>query len=72
MVATWRSRFARASASITGPTSVASLAGSPMASSRIAPFSIASTRSAMSLWRQSTRSAEQRWPALSNPEASTS
>ena len=41
-------------------------------SSAIAPFSIASTRSAISSCRHSTRSAEQRWPAESNAEASTS
>ena len=63
---------ARASASITGPTSTASVAGSPIRLSAIAPLSIAITASAPSSCRQRTRSAEQRWPALSKAEATTS
>ena len=57
---------------MTGPTSVASDRVSPMRSSRIAPSSIGSTRSATSSCTQSTRSAEQRWPALSNADVSAS
>ncbi len=72
MAATWRSMPSRASAEITGPTSVDSRSGLPTASSAIAPFSMASVRSAMSSCRQSTRSAEQRWPAESKADSSTS
>ena len=68
----WRWIVGCASASITGPTSMASCAGLPTRSSRIAPSSISSTRSAASSCTHSTRSAEQRWPALSKAEASTS
>ena len=68
----WASSPARAVSSITGPTSVASRAGLPTVSSPIASSSISSTRSAMSSCRHSRRSAEQRWPALSKPEAITS
>ena len=42
------------------------------ASSRIAPSSIGTMRSAISSWTQSTRSAEQRCPALSKADAITS
>jgi hypothetical protein len=70
--ATWASIAARASPSITGPTSTARSSVAPSRLSAIAPFSIATMRSAPSAWRQSTRSAEQRWPALSNAEATTS
>ncbi len=63
---------ARASASITGPMSVARRRGSPMASSRIAPSSIDSISGATSSCRHRMRSAEQRWPALSNAEDSAS
>ena len=70
--ATYSSRLALASASMTGPTSVASDRVSPMRSSRIAPSSIGSTRSAMSSCTHRTRSAEQRWPALSNADVSAS
>ena len=61
-----------ASASITGPISVSSFAGSPTRSSAIAPLSMPMTRSAMASCRQRTRSAEQRWPAELKAEASTS
>ena len=61
--AMWSSSRCCASAVITGPTSTDRRSGSPTTSSAIAPFSIGSTRSAMSSCRQSTRSAEQRWPA---------
>ena len=43
-------------------------AGSPITRQRIAPISISITRSAISSCRYSTRSAEQRWPALVNAE----
>ncbi len=72
IASTWRSMFCCASRVITGPMSVASRSGLPTASSCIAPRSMSSTRSAMSSCRHSTRSAEQRWPALSKAEASTS
>ncbi|EWS52440.1 hypothetical protein X551_04776 [Methylibium sp. T29] len=52
-----------ASASITGPTSVAYSAGSPTASSCSAPPIIAITPSATPSCTHSRRSAEQRWPA---------
>jgi hypothetical protein len=68
----WRSMPSRASASITGPTSTASRAGLPMQLSAIAPLSISTSRSAASSCTHSTRSAEQRWPALSKAEAITS
>ena len=55
-----------------GPTSVASSAGWPTRSSRIAPASIPITRSAIESCTHSRRSAEQRWPALSKAEASAS
>src|SRR5581483_8755672 len=58
--------------SITGPTSVESSAGSPTVNSSIAPFSISITLSAMSSCTNSTRAAEQRWPAESNALAITS
>ena len=57
---------------MTGPTSVESSAGSPTTSSSIAPASIVMTLSAMSSCTNSTRAAEQRWPAESNAQASTS
>ena len=63
---------ARASSSITGPTSVAGSSGSPITSVSAAPCSMRSTRSAMSSCRHSSRSAEQRWPAEPNALASTS
>jgi hypothetical protein len=47
-------------------------AGSPMRSSCMAPASISLTRSAMSVWTNSTRSAEQRCPAELKAEATTS
>ena len=52
--------------------SVASRSGVPTCHSRIAPSSIGTMRSAISSWMQSTRSAEQRCPALSNADAITS
>ena len=52
-----------ASASITGPTSVASSAASPVANSSAAPCNISMTLSAMLSCTHSSRSAEQRWPA---------
>ena len=61
-----------ASASITGPTSIASSRGSPTCSSCTAPCSISIRRSAPSSCTHSTRSAEQRWPALSKAEDTTS
>src|SRR6266436_5947538 len=69
MRAACASSISRAASSMTGPISVASKAGSPMTSSRIAPSSMARTRSAMSLWTKRTRSAEQRCPALLKAEA---
>ena len=47
----WSWSWPCASASITGPTSVASRDGSPTASSSMAPLSIATVRSATSSWR---------------------
>ena len=61
-----------ASVSITGPTSVASSAGSPTLSSAIAPAIIPTTLSAMSACTNSTRAAEQRCPAEVKAEASAS
>ena len=61
-----------ASASITGPTSIDRRSGLPTASSRIAPVSISSVRSATSSCRHRTRSAEHRWPAESKDDCSTS
>jgi hypothetical protein len=55
-----------------GPMSVARRSGTPTRSSCIAPLSILMVLSAMSSCRNSTRSAEQRWPALSKAELSTS
>ena len=49
-----------------------SRSGLPRPSSAIAPLSMGRTRSAMSSCRQSTRSAEQRWPAESKAEVSAS
>src|SRR6267154_1390365 len=72
MRATQRSSLSFASASMTGPTWVAGSRGSPTLSSRAAPATISMTRSAMSSWRQRSRSAEQRWPAERNAEAITS
>ena len=43
-----------------------------MTRQRIAPMSISITRSAISSCRYSTRSAEQRWPALVKAEVMTS
>ena len=57
---------------MTGPTSTESLRVSPTSSSAIAPFSIASMRSATSSCRQRMRSAEQRWPAESKADDITS
>ncbi len=57
---------------MTGPTSVAGSDGSPIRRHFIAPISISIMRSAISSCRYSTRSAEQRWPALVNAEAMTS
>ena len=64
--------LALASASITGPMSVVRRPGLPMRHSAIAPRSIFSVWSATSSCKHSTRRAEQRWPALSKAEASTS
>src|SRR3546814_3084253 len=61
-----------ASASITGPTSVDSWPGSPTLSSAMAPASMVMTLSAMSSCTNSTRAAEQRWPAEVKAEAITS
>ena len=61
-----------ASAVITGPMSVDSLSVRPSESSARAPFSMVSVRSATSSCRHSTRSAEQRCPALSKADAITS
>ena len=72
IAATWASSPARASESITGPMSTRTSAGLPRRSSASAPCSMCSTPSAMSCCRHSTRSAEQRWPAESKAEASTS
>ncbi len=72
IAATWASRPRCASASITGPMSMRTSAGLPTRSSSSAPRSIASVWSAMSCCRHSTRSAEQRWPAESKADATTS
>ena len=72
MASMWRTMPLRASASITGPTSTDRRSGLPTLSSRMAPRSIVSTWSALSSWMHSTRSAEQRWPAESKAELSTS
>ena len=61
-----------AASSITGPTSVVELAGSPTVSASIAPAIIAIMRSATSSWTNSTRKAEQRWPALWKADEMTS
>ena len=66
------SMIRRASSLITGPTSVARRSGLPTFSSRTAPFNIARVRSAISSWRQRTRNAEHRCPALSNADEMTS
>ena len=72
MVSIWPEIASRASAVMTGPTSTESLRGSPTSSSAIAPFSILSVRSATSSCRQRMRKAEQRWPAESKADDSTS
>ncbi len=72
IASTWRSNADCASRSMTGPTSVARSAGSPTEISSIAPWSSVTTRGAMSRCTHSTRSAEQRWPALSNADTSAS
>ena len=72
MASMWSWMVLWASAVITGPTSVESLSGLPTSSSAMAALSMVSTRSATSSCRQSTRSAEQRWPAESKAEAKTS
>ena len=72
MRATCAASAARASSSMTGPTSTASRRGSPTASSRIAPSSIASISGATSSCTHRRRSAEHRWPALSNADTSAS
>ncbi len=72
MSAIQRSSLSLASASITGPTCVAGSRGSPSASSRAAPAIISSMRSATSSCTQSSRNAEQRWPAERNAEVITS
>ncbi|MNY16357.1 hypothetical protein D3C86_1496180 [compost metagenome] len=63
---------ALASASITGPMSTDRRSGLPRRLSAIAPLSISMTRSAESSCRHRTRRAEQRWPALSNADETTS
>ena len=68
----WALRLPCAAASMTGPMSVAMSPGSPRVSSAIAPCSISSTLSAISSCRQSSRRAEQRWPALWKAETITS
>ena len=68
----WRWMPACAAASITGPMSVDSAAGWPMVASSMAPFSMATMRSATSACRHSTRNAEQRCPAESKADAITS
>ena len=60
------------SASITGPTWVAGSRGSPIRSSRAAPAIISIMRSATSSCTNSSRSAEQRWPAERKAEVTTS
>ena len=69
--AMWRCRWSNASSSITGPTSVASCAGSPTCSSRSAPRIISITASATPSCTHSRRNAEQRWPALRNALCTT-
>jgi hypothetical protein len=63
---------ARASSVITGPDIGGEAVRIADSSSRSAPFSIVEHASAMSSCRHRIRSAEQRWPALSKAEASTS
>ena len=72
MPAIQRSSLSLASASITGPTWVAGSRGSPSASSRAAPAIISTMCSATSSCTHRSRSAEQRWPAERNDEATTS
>ena len=72
MAAIQRSSLSLASASITGPTWVAGSRGSPTLSSRAAPLTMASTRSATSSCTHSKRNAEQRWPAERKADATTS
>ncbi len=72
MRAMWSSKRCCASAVITGPTSTDRRSGLPTTSSAIAPSSMGRTRSAISSCRQSTRSAEQRWPAESKAEVRAS
>ncbi len=67
-----RRAFACDSASMTGPTSVSRRSGSPSPSSAMAPAIRSSTVSAMSCCTNSTRRAEQRWPALSKAEVTAS
>ena len=57
---------------MTGPISTLNASVRPRLSSASAPLSIVSVRSAISSCRHRTRSAEQRWPALSKAEAMTS
>ena len=57
---------------MTGPMSVERRSGFPTCSSRIAPRNISRTRSADSSCRQSSRRAEQRWPAESKADTSAS
>ncbi len=68
---TYSASFPRACASITGPTSVAGSAGSPMRSAAIAPRSMSSTAGAISSCRYRTRSELQRWPAERKALATT-
>ena len=72
MALTCASMLACARSSMTGPISTASCAGAPMWISAIAPLSISTNRSATSSCTQSTRRAEQRWPAASKAEAMAS
>ena len=72
IASTWATMSSRASAVMTGPTSTERRAGSPISSSAMAPLSIVSMRSATSSCRQRMRSAEQRWPAESKAEETTS
>ena len=58
----------RARSSIVGPTSVARLDGSPIRNSSMCPLNNSITRGAISSCRQSSRSAEHRWPALLNDD----
>ena len=57
---------------MTGPTSVESSAGLPIASVSMTPASSSITRGAMSSWTKRTRSAEQRWPAALKAEVTAS